>query len=194
MSDPEDGDGGNPRVAEEDLVEVPRRRVAVERSAGVEGQGRPEGGQGFKKLDRLELGVPLGVGFEVAGLAAVVLEGAGDLDRQPVVEPVDQVADVVADISHVQILAPAVTGVEDLAEVLEDLDDLAVARQGLMAEVVDPAAFLVRLDQPLGERRERFFQRHVGCHPRSPLRAETVRSAGPPTLYPPTARRQTRLW
>ena len=79
-------------------------------------------------------------------------EGAGDLLGEAVVQAVDQVADVVADVPHVQVLPPAVAGIEDLAEVGQDLDDLAVARQGRMAEVVDPATLFVGLDDPLRQR------------------------------------------
>ena len=96
----------------------------------------------------------LGLGLEVrlqAPCPAVVPEGPGDLLGELVVQAVDQVADVVLDVADVQVLPAAVAGVEDLAEVVEDLDDLAIARQRRVAEVVDPAAFLVGLDDPLGQ-------------------------------------------
>ena len=89
-------------------------------------------------------------------------------------EAVDQVADVVADVPHVEVLPPAVAGVEDLAEVGQDLDDLAIAGQGGVAEVVEAAALLVGLDDPLGQRRERLLEPDVGGHPRSPLLGKGV--------------------
>ena len=61
---------------------------------------------------------------------AVVAEGPGDLLGQAVVEAVDQVADVVGDVPHVEVLPPAVAGIEDLAEVVEDLDDLRGSSAG----------------------------------------------------------------
>ena len=95
---------------------------------------------------------------------AVVPQGPGDLMGEPVVEAVDQVADVVADVPHVEVLAAAEARVEDLAEVGQDLDDLAIAGQGRMAEVVDPAALLVRPDDPLGELGQRLLEPKVGGH------------------------------
>ena len=74
-----------------------------------------------------------------AGLA-VVAEGAGDLLGQPVVQAVDQLADVVRNVAPIQILPPAVAGVEDLPQIAQDVDDFAIARQRAMAEVVDRAA------------------------------------------------------
>ena len=70
----------------------------------------------FKEPDRDQLGVTLEIGFEVAGLA-IVPEGAGDLLGEAVVQAVDEVADMVADVPHVQVLAAAVAGIKDFAEV-----------------------------------------------------------------------------
>ena len=75
------------------------------------------------------LGVPLEVGLQVERRAAVVPQRAHDLDGEAVVQAVDQVADVVADVAEVEVLPPAVAGVEHLAEVGQDVDHLAVARQ-----------------------------------------------------------------
>ena len=85
------------RIAEDHFVEVPHRRVAVERRLHVERQRLPQLGKLFEKLDRF--GLP--EGFEIllvvahfAG-AGVVPQGPADLLRQLVVQPVDQLADVV---------------------------------------------------------------------------------------------------
>ena len=99
-------------------------------------------------------------------------EGPGDLLGQAVVQAVDQVADVVADVPHVQVLPASVARIENLAEVAEDLDDLAVTGQGRMAQVVDPAAFLVGLDNPLGQRRERLLEPDVRGHGPGPFASQ----------------------
>ena len=94
-------------------------------------------------------------------------EGAGDLLGQAVVQAVDQVADVVGDVAQVQVLPAAVAGVEDLPEVGQDLDDLPVARQRRVAQVMDRAAFLVGLDDASRDRRQRRPWR-VRCGSRVP--------------------------
>ena len=79
-------------------------------------------------------------------------------------QAVDQVADVIADIAEVEVLAAPVAGEEDLAEVRQDLDDLAVAGQRRMPEMVRPAALLIRPDDPLGQRGQRLLEPNVGRH------------------------------
>ena len=83
-----------------------------------------------------------------------VPQGAGDLLRQLVVQAVDQVADVVLDVAHVQVLPAPVAGIEDVQQVAEDLDDGLAAGQRLVAEMAGPAALGVRGDDGLGDLRQ----------------------------------------
>ena len=111
---------------------------------------------------------------------AVVAEGPGDLLGQPVVQAVDQVAHVVGDVAHVQVLPAAVARVEDLAQVGQDLDHLAIAGQWAVAQVMDRPAFLVGLDDPLGDRGERLLEPRVRGHATDP----PASSALAPALFP----------
>ena len=65
VRDPEDGDGREARVAEDDLVEVLGGRVAVERGLYVLGEGLAERGDRFEQADRDELGLGLEVGLQL---------------------------------------------------------------------------------------------------------------------------------
>ena len=80
--------------------------------------------------------------------AGVVPQGAADLHGQLVVQRIDQVADVVQHVAHVQPFAAAKARVENLLQVFAAADDHVVVRQRAMAEVVDRPAFLVGLDDP----------------------------------------------
>ena len=91
-------------------------------------------------------------------------QGAADLQRERVVQAVDQVAHVVGDVAQVQAVAAAITGIEDLLEVLGGGDDGVVVRQRAVAQVVDAAHLGVGVDDPLGQHRQVFFQSNVGCH------------------------------
>ena len=108
--------------------------------------------------------MPLRLGLEISFLIprlAVVAEGAGNLLSQPVEQSVDQIADVVGHIAHVQVLATTVTRIEDLMQVRQDIDHFAVAGQGGMTEVVDRATFLVGRDDPPRDRRQRVLDLDV---------------------------------
>jgi hypothetical protein len=96
--------------------------------------------------------VHLGIG----GLA-IVAERAGDLLREAIVKAVDQVADTVGHVPEVEILPAPVAGIEDLPQVREDLDDLAVTGQWGVAQVVDRPALFVGLDDPARDLGERFL-------------------------------------
>ena len=71
-----------------------------------------------------------------AGLA-VVAKSAGDLLGQAVVQGIDQAADVLADVGTIQVLPPAVAGIEDLPQISQDFDEFAIAGQGAVAEMMD---------------------------------------------------------
>ena len=89
---------------------------------------------------------------------------AADLRGEPIVQPVDQVADVEADVAAVQAFAPAIAGVEDLLELVGGGDDFVVVRQRAVAEVVDLADLVVGVDDSLGELGKLVFEAKVGGH------------------------------
>ena len=73
-------------------------------------------------------------------------------------QAVDQVAHMVGDIPEMQVLPAPVAGIKDLPQVRQDVDDLAIAGQGGVAQVMNRAALFVRLDDPPRDLRERLFQ------------------------------------
>jgi Asp-tRNA(Asn)/Glu-tRNA(Gln) amidotransferase C subunit len=77
---------------------------------------------------------------------------------ETIVQGIDQIAHVVGHVAEVEVLALAVSGVEDFVEVLEDVDDLGVAGEWRVAEVVDTAAFLVSADDSVDEGRQGFLE------------------------------------
>src|SRR5262249_39536870 len=89
-------------------------------------------------------------------------ECTGDLLGQAIVQAVDQVADVIGDVADVQVLPTAVAGVEDLPEIGQDVDDLAVTGERRMAQVVDRAAVLVGLADPACDRRQPLVGNDLG--------------------------------
>ena len=158
-----DRDSRQTGVAKDDLVRALGGRVAVERCLNVFGQGVTQFGKRFQEADhdRLRLGFEI---FVAVPGVAVVAECAGDLLCEPVVETVDQVADVIGDVAEVQVLPPSIAWVEDLPQVGQDINNLAVARQRGVPEVVDGAAFLVGLDDPLRDRGEGICRFEVRGH------------------------------
>jgi hypothetical protein len=74
---------------------------------------------------------------------------------------------MVSHIAQVEVLPPAIAGVEDLAQVGQDIDDLAVAGKRRVPEVVDGATFLIGLDDPLSYGGERISRFEVRGHQKS---------------------------
>ncbi len=95
-----------------------------------------------------------------------------DLLGELVVQAVDQVADVEADIAMVQPLAAAVAGEEDLLEVLYRLDHRLVLGQRAVVQVVHRAQVIVRLDKPLGEAGETVLESEIGRHGSARVRGD----------------------
>src|SRR3972149_1655820 len=89
---------------------------------------------------------------------------APDLRGQPVVEPIDQVADVVGDVAAVESFAAPVAGVEDFFQLFGGGDDLVVVGQRAVAEMVDLGHVIVGADDPLGQLGELVFESEVGSH------------------------------
>ena len=106
----------------------------------------------------------------LAVLRGLVADRPADLHGQRVVQPVDQVADVVGDVAQVQAVAAAIAGIEDFLEVLGGGDDRVVVRQRAVAQVVDAADLGVGVDDPLGQHRQAFFESNVGGHAKIPAK------------------------
>ena len=128
----------------------------------------PHFGQPAQQFERLRLRHLLAVRVR-AFFAQLVPQRAGDLRGQFVVQRVDQVADVVADVPDVQVLALAVPGEQDFVQIVHDPRDRVAVGQRFVREVVEPAALGVGLDEPVGDRGEFFLQTNVRSH-REPLR------------------------
>ena len=58
----------------------------------------------------------------------------------------------------------AVTGIEDVVQVGEDVDHRLAAGQRLMAQMIEPAAFGVSGHERFGDFRQFFFETNVGSH------------------------------
>src|SRR5262245_50790714 len=91
-------------------------------------------------------------------------QSAGDLHRQLVVQAVDQVPNVILDVAHVQVLSAHVTGIKNVEQVGDALDDGFAARQRLVAQVIDVPAISVGGHKGLGDLRQTFFQANVSSH------------------------------
>ncbi len=121
------------------------------------------------------------VAARFAGLA-VIPEGTSDLLRQPLVQAVDQDTNVLDDVAPSQILPAARAGIKDLPQIVQDVDDFAIAGKGAVAEVVDAAALVVGLDDPQRERGQRLLQKNLGTQDQEPF-------AIPPSMSPAAATR-----
>jgi hypothetical protein len=84
--------------------------------------------------------------FRLRDDALFVLQGAGDLPRELIVQTIDEVAYVVGNIADVQPFASAIAGIEDFLEVFGATDDLLVIWQGAVAKVIDRSGLLVSRD------------------------------------------------
>ena len=83
---------------------------------------------------------------------------------QPVVQAVDQVADIECHIPHVQILPTAVTGENHLFQILSDLNHCLGTWQWAMPQVIDTADVLVGRDNLVGQIGKFFFASKIGGH------------------------------
>ena len=164
-----DGDRLQPRIAEDDFIEIPGGGVSVERGLHVGRQRATDRGERLQELDRLLLTDRLEVGLDLAAVqlvsaTEVVPEGAGDLLSQPIVQSVDQVADVIRDVAEVQILPLAVAGEENLLQIVGDADDRLDARQRAVTEVVGRFDFLIRIDDAVGQFGKPILETNVCRH------------------------------
>src|SRR5262249_34265936 len=93
-----------------------------------------------------------------------VPQGPGELLRERVVQRIDEVADVIPDISRMQILPAAVTGKNDFLEVLDDFDHRREIRERTMPQVIDLAEGLIGLEDSRGEIRQLPLPAEIGRH------------------------------
>ena len=139
-------------------------KAACTSSASVQ----PQLGDRLQKTNRDRFGLCQRVRRILACLA-VVTKRAGDLLGQSFVQRFDQVADVVGDVGPVQVLPPAVPGIEDLPQIGQDVHDLSIAGQRAVAEVMDRAALVVGFDDPPRDLRQRRFLRDIRTHRPGPF-------------------------
>ena len=92
-----DGHGAQAGVAEDDLVEAFRRRIAVERGLDILRERPAQTGDLFQKTNRDSVGFCQRVGAILAGFA-VIAKSARDLLGQAIMQRIDQAADVFGDI------------------------------------------------------------------------------------------------
>jgi hypothetical protein len=83
-------------------------------------------------------------------------------------QAVDQVADVVDDVAHVQVLPAAIAGKDNLLQVLRDLDDRLGARERAVPEVIDRTEIVVRGDNAVGQIGKLLFAPKIGGHRSAP--------------------------
>ena len=163
-----DGDGLQPRIAEDHLVQRVAGRIAVVGRLHVHGQQLADRGDLLQEGDRLGLArdskSALCWGPQIEFLAGVVPQGAGDLLGELIVQAVDQFAYVVGDVAQVQPVAPPVAGKDDVFQAFQDLDDHVVAGQGAMAQVGDRVQFRIGLNDPVGKFRHGLVRADVSRH------------------------------
>ena len=167
MRDPKDRHGRDAWIAEEDFLEILGGGIAVERGLNIVGEYLAEVGDTLQKPDRDELRLGFVVSLKFLRLA-IIPKGAGDLGGQAVVQAVDQVADMVADVPHVQVLPTAIAGIENLAQISQNLDDLAITWQRRMAKMMDAPTFLVGIHDPVRQGGECFLKPNIRRHANSP--------------------------
>ena len=171
------------RIAEDHLVECAHGGIAVVGCLHVGGEDPPEVRDAFQKLDRLGLAECLEISLLGAMLHGIghrgridtlcggrtlrreaVPQRSANLRGELVVQPVHEVAHVVGDVAHVQVLPAAVAGIEDLLEVLARRYDCLIVRQRAVTEIVDRGNVVIRLDDTPGEFRQLFLDAVVGGH------------------------------
>ena len=88
----------------------------------------------------------------------------GDLLRQPVMQAVDQVANVIGDIAEVQILPFPIAGIQNFSQIVGDFHDHIDTWQGAMSQVVDGFDFVIGVDDPVRQLGQAFLQTNISGH------------------------------
>lgn len=89
---------------------------------------------------------------------------AGDLRGEFIVQSIDKVSDMIRNIARVQTFASAKSRVENILDILKDLNDDFVFRQGAMPEVIDAVASLVGSDDCVGQAWQLLFESRIAGH------------------------------
>ena len=139
MGETMDGEGEEARIAEDDLVEALRRRIAVEGGLHVLGQKPAQLGQGVDEARRDPLRELAAVPAVLALPPAAVAEAAVELAAEILVDVVQLRAHVEANAVPIRIGRAEVTGKEHLEEILDEPDGLRPGRPELVAEMLEPS-------------------------------------------------------
>jgi len=164
------GDRFEPGVAEDDFIKVVRGGVAIVGGLNVERQELPDARQAIEELEGLGLAerfiVNLGTfsAFGLAALSLIVTERTSDLLSQLVVQAVDQVANVVEDVSEMEILATSIAGEDDFLEIAGDINDGIVAGKGAVSQVMNLSDLSECVDDALGQFPKFFLASKIGSH------------------------------
>ncbi len=89
---------------------------------------------------------------------------AGNLRGELVVQPVNQITDVIRHVADMQRLAPPITGIQNFFHILDARNDHLIIRQRQMTQVAAGTAFFVAGHDAAGEVGELLFQAEVGSH------------------------------
>ena len=155
-------------IAEDDLVKSFGRGIAVGGGLNVLFERAAQLGDLLQKAIRDRFGLCQRI-RRILTCFTVITKSAGDLLGQSSFQRLDEAADVVGHVGSVQVLAPAVPGIEDLPQIGQDIHDLSIAGQRTVAEVMDPAALVVCFHDPPGDFRKRRFLRDIQTHRPGPF-------------------------
>jgi hypothetical protein len=81
-----------------------------------------------------------------------------------IVQPIDQIADVIGHIPQMQPVPPPIAGIENFFQVLRRGDDRFVIGQRAMPEMANIPHFGIRIDDPLGQHRQVIFYAKISSH------------------------------
>ncbi len=99
-----------------------------------------------------------------AGDASLVPQRAGNLFGQLVMQPVNQIADMVHHIAAVQLFTPPIAGKQNLPQVIDDADDNIVVGERAVPKMVDRRQLVISLDDAACEFGQFFFFAKVRGH------------------------------
>ncbi len=161
-----DGDCFQAGIAEDDFVGPFGCRVTIESSLDVGREKFADGRESFEELQRDLDGALFVIVFLSldAGFAPLfhieVTKGSADLHGHPFRERIDQIADMVLNVSQVEILTFLIAWIEEFFEIIDDLHHLIDTWKWAVAEVVDGSHVLVTLDDHVRNFGETVFEEH----------------------------------
>ncbi len=156
-------------IAENDFIRCLAGGVAIVGSLNVGGERAAHFRDSFQQLDRhhLTFGLEVNLAFTILVIllhAVVVAQRSSDLCCQLVVQRVDQSANVIANVAGMQSNFAAVTWIQHVFQVEQNLDNAGVAGQGTMAKVIDRVFGRIARDDVFSQLGKLFFQPKVSCH------------------------------